>query len=49
MVTDHGEITKSSSPAASRSINVIVTPDMSETLGALAEHGRGNARAARGF
>lgn len=39
MVTDHGEITKSSSPAASRSINVIVTPDMSETLGALAEMG----------
>lgn len=39
MVTDYGEITKSSSPAASRSINVIVTPDMSETLGALAEMG----------
>ena len=39
MVTDHGEITKSSSPAASRSINVIVTPDMSETLEALAETG----------
>ena len=39
MVNDYGEITKPSSPAASRSIYVIVTPDMSETLGALAEMG----------
>ena len=49
MVTDHGEITKSSSPAASRSINVIVTPDMSETLGALAEMGVEMPATARGF
>ena len=49
MVTDHGEITKSSSPAASRSINVIVTPDMSETLGALAEMGVEMPADARGF
>ena len=49
MVTDYGEITKSSSPAASRSINVIVTPDMSETLGALAEMGAEMPATARGF
>ena len=49
MVTDYGEITKSSSPAASRSINVIVTPDMSETLGALAEMGAETPATARGF
>ena len=49
MVTDYGEITKSSSPAASRSINVIVTPDMSETLGALAEMGVEMPATARGF
>lgn len=49
MVTDYGEITKSSSPAASRSINVIVTPDMSETLGALAEMGVEMPADARGF
>lgn len=49
MVTDYGEITKSSSPAASRSINVIVTPDMSETLGALAGMGIETPATARGF
>ena len=35
----YGEVTKPSSPAASRSIYVIVTPDMTETLEALAEMG----------
>lgn len=49
MVTDHGEITKSSSPAASRSINVIVTPEMTCTLEALAGMGIETPATARGF
>lgn len=49
MVTDHGEITKSSSPAASRSINVIVTPGMTCTLEALAGMGIETPTTARGF
>ena len=49
MVTDYGEITKSSSPAASRSINVIVTPEMTCTLEALAGMGIETPATARGF